>query len=243
VLEEAEITKGYHKTKNKIQVPRNKKKYSKNASKKIAENSSATISEEEAKSTKFVGHEGIANLCENYFGVKYLRDPIISTDIVKNRSADDLKYLKSKDLDIKYSDLVRDIRAHKMVDMYVKFVNDTVGFGLFANTDIKAGEFIGEYTGDLVEELDDGSYAWNYPSKEFYKDELNIPNLSMDAKYAGNGIRFSNHSENHNASTHYVFVDGILRVIYVALKDIKKDEEILSNYGEEYWKNRPKVEL
>lgn len=104
------------------------------------------------------------------------------------------------------------------------------GLGCIANQDIKKGEIINEepffkFDGNLKHKvLKD--YFWNYKGD----------------KYIINGLgNYANHSYESNSKP--VFSQKIFstRLIpFIALRDIKKDEEIFNNYGGGYWKSRNK---
>jgi hypothetical protein len=190
-------------------------------------------------SEKFVGHEGVKKLCGSHLGMRYLKQPEFLVDTLKNRTKKDLVDPTAFDADeAKFAAKVRD---SYLADSYVKFIDDDFGYGLFANSDIKSGELIGEYTGTLVpsSEVKDHSWSWNYP-KDLYKSELGLPNLSLDGKLAGNALRFANHSDSPNSEMRRVFVDGYIRIIYVAIEDIAKDKQIFVSYGAAYWESRKK---
>ena len=56
-------------------------------------------------------------------------------------------------------------------------------------------------------------------------------------------MRFVNHSDEPNLGMKFVFQDNAWHVIYVAKKEIAKGEQLLVSYGNQYWKNRKKVNL
>lgn len=89
------------------------------------------------------------------------------------------------------------------------------GRGLFARTDIPAGSWIGHY--DSVETQENGMHVlWVQGDSD---DEW----IGFDGS---NELRFLNHSSEPNGE-----MDGL--ELY-ALRDIKADEEITFDYGEEF---------
>lgn len=120
------------------------------------------------------------------------------------------------------------IRQAHIADIYIQKVSDDVGFGVFASGDIIAGEMIGEYTGLARKKKNSdcsNAYIFNYNSKSV-----------IDASKRGNSMRFVNHSSlAPNAKYLRVLVDGIQHILIVAARDISAGEQILFDYGEDYW--------
>lgn len=191
---------------------------------------------------KFVGQEGVKDLLENYLGLRFLPKPEIRAEALKNRSKNDLKNPDIYASDEKiYGELLKN-GPH--ANIYVKFISNEIGYGLFANAPIKKGELIDEYTGIIQNKSDtnDSTWAWSYPVS-IYKDELGLSPINIDGKYAGNALRFINHSEDPNTEMRRIFLDGFVRSLYVCTRDIAQDEQILVSYGSDYWQNRKKQDL
>lgn len=191
---------------------------------------------------KFIGQEGVKDLLENHLGVRFLAQPEIRIEAIKNRSKSDLKIpnLYEKD-EIKYAD---QLRNGYLADIYVKFISDEIGYGLFANGPIKKGDLIAEFTGIIQNESDtnDSTWAWAYPYTA-YNDGLGLSPMNVDGKYAGNALRFVNHSDNPNTEMKRIFLDGFIRSLYVSTRDIAQDEQISVSYGTNYWQNRQKRDI
>lgn len=85
-----------------------------------------------------------------------------------------------------------------------------VGYGVFAEVDIKKGSFIGEYVGVVFQSSSesDSCYALNYPCK--------VGGYVIDSNESGNIIRMVNHSDNFNSSFQNVFHDNLVHVICVS---------------------------
>jgi SET domain-containing protein len=98
------------------------------------------------------------------------------------------------------------------------------GLGIFANEDIKKGQFIIEYTGEKIttEEADrrGGQYLYEINSK-----------WTIDGKGRDNLARYINHSCKPNAEAD---VKGH-QVVITAIKNIPKGTEITYDYGLEFW--------
>ncbi len=120
----------------------------------------------------------------------------------------------------------------------VAFVDERVGYGLFANKNVKKGEFIGEYTGK-VSRYEIGTfsdYLYRYP----INDQIDRPYV-IDAKN-GNVLRFANHSSQFNMKAHTAYIEPFFHTIFIATRSIKAGEQFLYDYGKKYWtlRGRPK---
>lgn len=121
--------------------------------------------------------------------------------------------------------------------MYLKWISETVGYGIFAEQNIDKDDFIGEYFGvlrEVKETSDNLDYAWYYSL-----DTMDGRRLVVDGKEQGNELRFINHADDPNTVRIDVLGrDGIFHVVYVASRDIKKDEQLTVSYGEGYFTSR-----
>ena len=128
------------------------------------------------------------------------------------------------------------LAQHKLAPMYLKWISEKVGYGVFAKKPIKVGDFIGEYSGvfRLVTDNDNIDYAWYYIAPATTGKQLVI-----DAKFEGNELRFINHASDPNTVKIDVLDErDVSHPCYIAIKDIKKDEQITVSYGDSYWTTR-----
>ena len=115
------------------------------------------------------------------------------------------------------------------------------GFGLFTKKDLKAGEFIVEYVGEV---LDEEEYARR---KQFYEASaqrhyyfMNIGNGEViDATRKGGMGRFINHSCEPNCETQKWVVKGELSIGLFATKDISAGSELSFDYNFERYGDKP----
>ncbi|KAK7904576.1 hypothetical protein WMY93_017183 [Mugilogobius chulae] len=107
------------------------------------------------------------------------------------------------------------------------------GWGLISLRDIKKGEFVNEYIGELIDEEE-------CHSRIKYAQENNITNFYMltidkdriiDAGPKGNYSRFMNHSCQPNCETQKWTVNGDTRVGLFAVRDIPTGTELTFNYN------------
>lgn len=99
------------------------------------------------------------------------------------------------------------------------------GLGLFADEDIKKGTYIIQYVGKKITNKE----AAEKPNKYIF--DLNS-RFSLDGAARYNIARYVNHiCKTYNADS----CDDKGKIFYEANRDIKKGEEITTDYGEEYF--------
>ena len=107
-------------------------------------------------------------------------------------------------------------------------------FGLYATKEWEPIEIVGQYTGELKTGDVGGRYVASitpYTTHSLYH---------IDAENIGNEMRFINDyrgiSSEPNVKLTSTFIDRLPRVIVITIKPIHIDEELLLDYGEDYWK-------
>lgn len=192
----------------------------------------------------FCGEEEMRQLFEK-LGLHYAAHTIFSKECDVFRETKLTDYAQYADFEKvpedtfwQFSQLIKD--GHK-APIYVKWVSDEVGYGVFASEDIPAGTLIAEYTGvvQLKESVENRTWSWKYPMRGQFIERF-PEKVSLDGGIYGNETRFINHSDENNASTAFIH-NGIAWVMcYFSKKAIPKDQEVLANYGKRYWKTRSK---
>ncbi len=103
--------------------------------------------------------------------------------------------------------------------------------GLYASKNIKTGEKIIEYIGRLINKKEAETNSKFDNKKDIYLFNIN-EKWDLDGDYRWNTARLINHSCNPNCE-----VEGKgLKLWIVAIKDIKKGEELSYDYGFSYSK-------
>lgn len=128
---------------------------------------------------------------------------------------------KTKEIDFKM--IYNKDTAGSFVFKKVKVKKSYAGLGLFADQDIKSGEIILEYIGNILLGDDVNSIENKYLFQV-------SKNKTIDGSPRWNIGRYVNHSCDGN--TESIIKKG--RVFIKAIKDIDKDQEISYDYGEEY---------
>ncbi|KAL6655791.1 hypothetical protein ACP70R_006617 [Stipagrostis hirtigluma subsp. patula] len=111
-------------------------------------------------------------------------------------------------------------------------LTEKCGFGLVAEDEIKKGEFIIEYVGEVIDDKACEQRLWHrrrLGDTNFYLCEVSS-NMVIDATNKGNMSRYINHSCEPNSEMQKWTVDGETRVGIFALRDIKKGEELTYDY-------------
>lgn len=124
----------------------------------------------------------------------------------------------------------------------IQWIDETFAYGLFADSDLKKGEYIGEYTG-IVRRLsrchpDPNAYCVHYPTQLG-----SMKYFVIDACEVGNEMRYVNHSNYPNVEVKCLLEDGLLHFVFFAKEDIGQGEQIVCDYGQDYWQHRKKSRL
>ena len=110
----------------------------------------------------------------------------------------------------------------------VKVKRGLAGLGLFAGEDIKKGEMIIEYIGEILNKEQAEKVETNQ-----YLFEINR-NKTINGQVRWNIARYANHACNEAANAESDIKKG--RVFVIAVKNIKEGDEIVYDYGEEFVK-------
>ncbi|KAF6266782.1 hypothetical protein COO60DRAFT_1265640 [Scenedesmus sp. NREL 46B-D3] len=115
------------------------------------------------------------------------------------------------------------------------------GFGLYAEEDVAAGQFLIEYIGEVLEEeeyIRRKQYYIQTGQRHYYF--MNIGNGEViDACRKGNHARFINHSCEPNCETQKWMVRGELAIGLYTLRRIKAGEELTFDYNFERYGDKP----
>ncbi len=120
----------------------------------------------------------------------------------------------------------------------LRYIHPEIGVGVYSKKRIKKGEFISFYTG-----IKSHALPWSHFSFIVREDCLK---MRLDACQYGNITRFINHAPKQNTSSRTsVFaanvksqsycLNGIEVIVFSAIKDILKGEQLLVDYGASYF--------
>ncbi len=129
----------------------------------------------------------------------------------------------------------------------LRYIHPTIGFGVFSNQTIKKGELISFYTGlKSIHRFPSSSYV--------YTHKFDALNMCLDAFKCGNLSKFINHAPSSdlnevssqrtslctaNINAFNQLVRGIDVFVYFAKRDISPGEQLLVNYGPQFFKDSP----
>ncbi|KAJ8957966.1 hypothetical protein NQ318_001966 [Aromia moschata] len=119
-----------------------------------------------------------------------------------------------------------------------KGIEDGLEVGVFATKHFQKGEFVVEYSGELIDVNEAYRREEVYEQDEttgcyMYYFKYNEQQYCIDATAeSGKFGRLVNHSRNGNLLTKAVMVDGVPRLALIAKVDIKRDQELLYDYGD-----------
>ncbi|CAN8061462.1 unnamed protein product [Agarophyton chilense] len=105
------------------------------------------------------------------------------------------------------------------------------GVGLMADEDIRAGDLIGEYQGEVISMETFKERMREYQGERHFYFMTLTNKLVIDASRKSQATRFLNHSCDPNAETQKWNAGGEPRVGIYAVRDISKGEEITFDYG------------
>lgn len=106
------------------------------------------------------------------------------------------------------------------------------GSGIVADEDIKLGEFVIEYVGEVIDDKTCEERLWKMKHQgetNFYLCEINR-DMVIDATYKGNKSRYINHSCSPNTEMQKWRIDGETRIGIFATRDIRRGEHLTYDY-------------
>eukprot|EP00118_Oscarella_pearsei_P023773 m.289059 g.289059 ORF g.289059 m.289059 type:complete len:853 (+) comp40711_c0_seq5:7812-10370(+) len=123
-------------------------------------------------------------------------------------------------------------QKHQWTPGLKKIMTRDRGYGMIAMTDLKAGQFIIEYVGEVIsEQLYRERVATQYKHQRCHYCLSVEGGIIIDAHNMGSRARFVNHSCDPNCEMQKWFVNGTYRMGLFALKDIPSKMELNYDYN------------
>lgn len=201
-----------------------------------------------SRDKKWASEDEKRELCDK-LGVIYTKTLIFSNDCMHLSNVDanylhfDVKVNRADGERKKY--LKNCVATEYQAPMYIQWVNDIVGYGVFAKELIRAGDYVMEYAGCVCSSVDDSTYAWAYPCVPGGFG-IEKKRYMIDGRLCGGEARFVNDpidAEQLNLSLGLIYVNGAYHNVYLAVKDIQPGEQLFVSYGDGYWKDRKGEQL
>ncbi len=124
-----------------------------------------------------------------------------------------------------------------VADSVIKWIDEDIGYGLYAGIDFFPGTYIGEYVGKVREiqrlNKDLNSYCFHYPTRFFSWNYTVIDSIEQ-----GNETRFINHSDTPNLQPRWLLDRGLMHLVFFSNTFIPKGTQLTFNYGRDFWRNR-----
>ncbi len=120
----------------------------------------------------------------------------------------------------------------------IRWVDESIGWGVFIEKDLRKMDFICEYTGVVRRRKrtdKTNSYCFEYLISQGEESPYVI-----DAAQQGGVSRYINHSSRPNLLSVLCTFDNITHIVLVANEDIPKGTQLSYDYGPNYWLYRPK---
>ncbi|MEI8365221.1 MAG: SET domain-containing protein [Parachlamydiaceae bacterium] len=180
---------------------------------------------------------------ESTFHIIYRPELVFPSKDIQQEVSNNCPYLlRNRWIASEYYDWNKVWPTQKDAPIYIKWIDPTMGYGVFAEEDIEAGTCIGEYTG-VVRRLfrnhpDHNAYCFHYPTRLW-----SWKYFAIDALHEGNFTRFINHSDTPNLNPSCLIKDRILHLVFIANRRILKGSQLTFSYGEDYWMKRQKHKL
>ncbi len=121
-------------------------------------------------------------------------------------------------------------------DVAIRWIDSTLGWGVFALRDFKKMEFISEYTGKVRKRKKTdvkNAYCFEYVVAQGVSSPYTI-----DALDQGGLARYLNHSSTPNLNSSLATFENISHVIFYVKEPIAKGAQLCYDYGPDYWSKR-----
>lgn len=119
----------------------------------------------------------------------------------------------------------------------IRWIDDKIGWGVFAEQDLRKMDFVCEYTG-VVRKRKRADKTNSYCFEYLISQGESSPYV-IDAAQQGGASRYINHSAKPNLLSILATFDNITHVVLIANEPIKKGTQLLYDYGADYWAHRP----
>lgn len=132
----------------------------------------------------------------------------------------------------------KELSEGMIADVAIQWIDENLGYGLFALQDMPVNTYIGEYTG-LVRRLshqngDENEYCLKYPS---------LISSVVDSLAYGNETRFINHSDTPNLQPICICEHNLMHSVFITKVPIQAGTQLTFEYGKNFWKYRQSIQI
>ncbi len=118
--------------------------------------------------------------------------------------------------------------------LLIRWIDEQMGYGVFALETIPKGTFLGCYGGELR-----SVHLWSPGTTDYWflyaVGETPWRRLVVDASKSGCHTRFFNHSDRPNTLSSSAWRGNLLEIFFYAQKEIPVGTELTYDYGIDYW--------
>lgn len=130
----------------------------------------------------------------------------------------------------------KEIESLYLPDVEIRYINDRLGYGVFAARDFNQCEFIAQYSG-LVRKSRRSDRTNAYCFEYTLANGIKTP-YTVDAQDQGGIGRLINHSESPNLQSSLATIDFINYIILITTRPVRKGQQFCYDYGPDYWSHR-----
>ncbi|HSX14189.1 MAG TPA: SET domain-containing protein-lysine N-methyltransferase [Chlamydiales bacterium] len=132
----------------------------------------------------------------------------------------------------------KEIESLLIPDIEIRYINQTLGYGVFAARDFAKMEFIAQYSG-LVRKSRRSDRMNAYCFEYTLANGVKTP-YTVDAQDQGGIARMINHSEYPNLQSSLATIDFLNYIVLITSRPVKRGEQFCYDYGPDYWSHREK---
>ena len=134
----------------------------------------------------------------------------------------------------------KEIQTGKHPPVAVRWIDDDLGFGVFARQRIMPCSYVGEYTGLIQRRKRQHALVSNYAFRHT-SWQMGRHSYVIEAEKMGNFTRFINHSDEPNLGFVCAYWCGMPRLLLVSLQTIPEGTQLSVDYGKLFWEQSPHI--
>lgn len=130
----------------------------------------------------------------------------------------------------------KEIETAYLPEVSLRWIGESIGWGVFAERNFKPKDFIAEYTGILRRwRRSDRKNAYCF---EYVHESGRSTPFLIDARDQAGIARYINHSATPNLQPTLATIGDVTHIVLLVKKPIQKGEQLCYDYGPAYWSRR-----